>query len=149
MSDPHPHNHFLGWEKWKLGWIDAEQIRCLAAAGSHEFTLAPTETAGGVKLVVVPTSASTAYAIEVRRPLGMDSLDCDQGVLVYTVDAAAASGHGGLKVLPVAPGAECGPRSNAVLDLGAGQVSTFEDAAVKIELLSTDGSNATVRVTRR
>ena len=43
----------------------------------------------------------------------------------------------------------CGSVWNAAFDLGADEVSTFEDSTVKVEVLSASGPNYTIRVTRK
>jgi M6 family metalloprotease-like protein len=161
MSTSSVASHFLAWHKWKLGWLHAAQLRCLNAQGALEETITPLETAGSVKAVVVPTGPSTAYVVEVRRPLGSDAHLCDRGVLVYTVDARVPSagigrpaGEVPIVVKPAAGSdtgrvAECGPTYAAPFDLGAGEISTFEDAAIRVDVLATDGSAYRVRVTRK
>jgi M6 family metalloprotease-like protein len=147
---------YFAWTKWRLGWIDPSQIRGLTTPGSLETTLSPVESAGGVKLVAVKTSPTFLYAVEVRRHLGNDAAStCDDGVLVYTVDSTKRNGQGPVHVLPAqaSPDASrvstCGAKYAAPFDLGPGEVSTFEDANVKVEVLSTDGVNYRVRVTRK
>lgn len=263
MSWIGPGPHFLAWHKWKLGWLEPEQLSCLEAPGQLEETLSPLETPGGVKALVVPsnerpaygagavfsngrcditqprsgsggpapvtfvnqtsgsvtlywldrsgnrvsygsigpgaqktqqtfvqdawlavdssgtcvgyflvdqpsqtfvvTSTSapaapwpfSAYVIEVRQPLGHDSRLCDKGVLLYTVDARIPSGSGPIRVLPSQAGSDpaqigrCGALYNAPFDVGPGEVSTYEDTAIKLEVLATDGSSYRVRVTRK
>jgi M6 family metalloprotease-like protein len=141
---------FLGWDKWLLGWLDPSQVRGLSAPGSLEAVVSPLEEPGGVKLVVVPTSSTFLYAVEVRQPIGQDIRLCDHGVLVYTVDASKMNGSGPIHVQPAHTDAPCGPISDAAYDLGAGEVAAFEDSHVKVELLSAyaDGAYG-VRVTRK
>jgi hypothetical protein len=114
----------------------------------------PLETPGGVKAIVVPTSETTTYVAEVRRPVGLDSFLCDRGVLLYTVDAKRPTLQRPIELEPAVPnrGFElgCGDQAHAPFDVGPGEVSTFEDAAIKLELLAAnaDGSYR-VRVTRK
>jgi M6 family metalloprotease-like protein len=152
-SNP-PAAHFLGWDKWLLGWLDPQQIVGLTQPGQVELTLAPIETPGGPKLVVVPTSGSTAYVVEVRAKAGEDVDLCKTGVLVYSVDSSVMNGRGPVRIRQAQPsdparGTECGPIWNAPFGLGPGEVSSYEDAAVKVEVVQTDGTNYTVRVTRK
>ena len=61
--------------------------------GEATATLSPLASPGGTKMLVSKTSASTAYVAEVRTPAGVDAGMCHPGgVLVYEVDANAASG---------------------------------------------------------
>ena len=146
----------FAWNKWRLGWLDSKQVRGLTAPGAVEETIAPVESAGGVKLVVAKTSASFLYAVEVRRRLGNDANStCDDGVLVYTVDSTKRNGLGPKFVHAAQTGPDqskvstCGLKYAAPFDLGPGEVSTFEDASVRVEVLATDGVNYRVRVTQK
>jgi M6 family metalloprotease-like protein len=147
---------FLAWNKQRLGWIDPKQIRGLTGPGTVEETIAPVESAGGVKLIVAQTAPTFLYAVEVRRRLGNDAtMTCDEGVLVYTVDSTKRNGLGPKFVHAAQMGPDqskvstCGLKYAAPFDLGPGEVSVFEDSAVKVEVLSTDGANYRVRVTRK
>ena len=153
MSETPLHAHFLAWHKWLLGWLDPAQLRGLMSRGSLEATLTPVAAPGGLKAVVVPLTASVAYVVEARTPLGWESGLCDRGVLVYTVDSTKRNADGPVHIFP-AHGATsstaCGPIFDAAFDLGPGEVSTFEDSAVKVEVLEAvaDGSYR-VRVTKK
>jgi M6 family metalloprotease-like protein len=147
---------YMAWNKWRLGWLDPAQIRGLTSPGTVTTTIAPVETAGGVKMVVAQTSPSFLYAVEVRRHKGNDAQSsCDEGVLVYTVDSTKRNGLGPKFVLPAKMGNDtariitCGAKYEAPFDVGPGEVSTFEDGNVRIDVLSTDGVNYRVRVTRK
>jgi M6 family metalloprotease-like protein len=147
---------YMAWNKWRLGWLDPPQIRGLTAPGTVETTLAPVETAGGIKLITAHVSPSYLYAVEVRRHYGNDAASvCDEGVLVYTVDSTKRNGLGPKFVFESHRGndptriSRCGLKYEAPFDVGPGEVSTFEDANVKVEVLSTDGVNYRVRVTRK
>jgi len=91
-------NDLLGWHKWKLGWLDASQVSCASAHGTTEYTLTPLERAGGLKLVFVPLSGRTQYAVEVRTRAGNDEAVCRPGVLIYKVDADVDTGMGPVTV---------------------------------------------------
>ncbi|GAA5707235.1 M6 family metalloprotease [Streptomyces avermitilis] len=91
-------NDLLAWHKWKLGWLDDSQVRCASAPGTAEYTLTPLARPGGVKLVVVPLSTTTAYALELRTPEGNDADVCRPGILIYKVDADIDTGNGPINV---------------------------------------------------
>lgn len=117
---------FLGWHLWKLHWLDPPQVRCLDAAGTLEDTLSPIAEAGGVKLLVARTGASTAVIAEFRSG----------GVLVTSVDANAPDREGlivqthgtGFSGAPLSPGEK----------LTVGNVT--------VEVLVANGTAARVRV---
>ncbi|MET7440155.1 M6 family metalloprotease domain-containing protein [Streptomyces sp. NPDC004082] len=91
-------NDLLGWHKWKLGWLDESQVRCAATPGTSEYTLTPLARPGGTKLVVVPLSAKTGYALELRTRAGNDETVCRPGILIYKVDADVDTGNGPVNV---------------------------------------------------
>ena len=115
---------FVAWQRLQLGWIGQSQIACLAAAGTQDVQLAPIEQAKGIKAVVVQTGPTSFTVAENRQTIGEDSTRCDSGVLVYTVDAAAESGHGPIRVRPAAPDdgrqslQQCGPFYKATFTAG-------------------------------
>ncbi|HEX2061818.1 MAG TPA: hypothetical protein VHK90_13850 [Thermoanaerobaculia bacterium] len=152
MSWIRPGGHGLVWHKRKLGWIDESQIVC--ATGSREVTLDATAAGSGVKAVIVPLDEDTALVAEVRKPVARDALLCDSGVLVYTVDAATATGQGPVLVHPAGSGEDattmsrCGPRYDATLDVRAGKVSRYATHDLAIEVRESTESGAKVRVTR-
>jgi M6 family metalloprotease-like protein len=148
---PPPGTHMLGWHKWRLGWLDPTQLTCLSAPGQIEETLTPIATSGGKKLVVVPTSPSTAYVIEGRRRIGYDSGICEEGVLVYDADSQIGNGEtrGGRGVINMkgprrCPGPAAAPSGGA---LHTGEA--YEDASVKVEVLARDANAFRVRVTKK
>lgn len=151
-----PGGDYLAWNKWRLGWLDATQVRGLISPGTVEATVAPVETAGGVKMVVAQTTPTFLYAVEVRRHLGNDvKSTCDEGVLVYTVDSTKRNGLASKFVQAAKTATDsstistCGIKYAAPFDVGPGEVSTFENADVKVGVLATDGVNYRVRVTRK
>lgn len=137
-----PTVHPIAWHKWMFRWIDPDQITCLRDAGQLEETLTPNARAGGKKMVVVPTGASTAYVLEVRRRLGYDRSICREGVLLYTVDSQLRADQGAIEAKSSGPG--CSPDATP-FDVG----HTYDDSVVKVEVLATDGSAYRVRVTKK
>lgn len=144
-----PGAHFLAWHKRKLGWLDAGHLKC-ASDGAVEETLTPIEEPGGLKAIIAPTGARTAYVAEVRQKIGQDARLCDTGVLLYLVDTTLASGAGAIKVKDAKAGSDpnCGPHSFAPFNVGASEVSSFEDrdANLKLEVLCAVGSSFVVRM---
>jgi M6 family metalloprotease-like protein len=142
-----PRVHLLGWHKWRLRWLDPTQLTCLSSPGMREETLTAIARQGGKKLVVVPMSASSAYVVEARTKTGYDATICEEGVLVYDVDSriAQAERRAGRGVIAIKGTRRC-------FDGGAGALHTgesFEDAAIKVEVLARDAGAFRVRVTRK
>jgi M6 family metalloprotease-like protein len=152
MSDNRASSHMFAWNKWLLGWLDPTQLRGLTAPGTTEATLTPLEIPGGLKAVVVPISSTVLYLIEDRQRIGEDSELCDKGVLVWIVDGSRGNVDHNAVVQAASHSYTdaCGAIYDAGYDTGPGEVSTFEDSNVKLELLDAypDGQYR-VRVTRK
>ncbi|MFJ3304740.1 M6 family metalloprotease domain-containing protein [Streptomyces sp. NPDC086549] len=148
-------NDLLGWHKWKLGWLDANQVSCATGRGSKEYTLTPLFRTGGHKLVFVPIGARTGYAIELRAQGGNDEVVCHPGILIYRVDANVDTGRGPITVFDAHRGTDgCTRSPNVHAELSDATFSpgeTFKDPRKKITVEVT-GANLTgdytVRVTR-
>ena len=159
---------FLAWNKWKIGWLNDEEVDCVASDGVSEHTLsangqAPDGTSK--KLVSIRTGQNTTLVAELRAPVGVDSLAggntaryCESGgILLYTVDTTLRNGFGVYKVLDAMPGST-GWGCNADLSIstmGLGQrrgPSHFEVPSLGVTFdvtsLNADGTRATLKVTR-
>jgi M6 family metalloprotease-like protein len=156
MSWNDPGAHFVAWEKWKLGWLAPSQLTCLDAPGELTTTVTPLERAGGLKAVVVPVSATSAYVVEARRQIGEDASLCEEGVIVYKVDASIRTGYGPVQIKPAQPDRStdfrdrCGPLYNAPYDKAQGEVARFSDrsAGVSMDVLSSSADGYRIRVSR-
>jgi M6 family metalloprotease-like protein len=128
-----PSNDMMAWHKWKLGWLDDEQVGCVSAPGTSEHLLAPlgapapgpdpapdpnpdtTEDAedpddaargradSPTRLVAIPTGPQQALTLEVRTRSELDRAVCRPGVLITRVNTAAGSGEGPLRVVDATP----------------------------------------------
>ncbi|MEU9858798.1 M6 family metalloprotease domain-containing protein [Streptomyces sp. NPDC047974] len=148
-------NDLLGWHKWKLGWLDNDQIRCASATGTSEHLLTPLALSGGPKLVFVPLSDTTGYAVEVRTREGNDEAVCEPGVLVYRIEADVDTGHGPVTVADSdRTSGGCTRRPNVHAELSDAPFrpgETFTDRAngIRIGVLDEDADgNFRVRVSR-
>lgn len=145
---------FSGWHRLKLGWLDPAQAICVD--GESTATLSPLAEPGGAKMLVSKTSPSTAYVAEVRAPTGVDTPMCDPGgVLVYRVDANAATGapvdQGPILVELAHPGDPgdpndvwCSALSKAPFELN----ESFSGGGVTVQVVSgTPATGFSVRMT--
>jgi M6 family metalloprotease-like protein len=156
MSWNDPGGHFLAWEKWKLGWLEPSELTCVAGPGELTTTISPLERTGGLKAIVVQTGLSSAYVIEARKRIGEDTRLCEDGVLIYSVDAAVRTGYGPVRVRAAQRDAtgevfnRCGPLNNATFDSARGEVALFTDeaAGLSVKVLSSNASGYRVHVTR-
>ncbi|MFJ8050971.1 M6 family metalloprotease domain-containing protein [Streptomyces luteogriseus] len=159
----------FAWHKWKLGWLDPRQVRCVQDAGPARLTLEPlaagsgmptTGAAGaqgfglgrGTKLAVVRTGPDSVLALEARGPVGNDVAACRQGVLVYRVRGGAQSGGGPIEVI------DAHPRTDACWEdsvyppladapIGVGESFTVPGEGVRVEVEGRTASGAwTVKI---
>jgi M6 family metalloprotease-like protein len=95
-----------GWLRFVAGWLDDEKVYCqeLSTLKNNDITLVPISGSdNGIKMVVVPVSATKTVIIESRRE---NKFSCKMpsrrnGILVYTYDASLMHGEDFLK--PVFP----------------------------------------------
>ncbi|MEO3976147.1 M6 family metalloprotease domain-containing protein [Streptomyces sp. CAU 1734] len=148
-------NDLLGWHKWKLGWLDSTQIACAAGRGTTEHTLTPLARAGGSKMVIVPLTADSGYAVEVRTRGGNDDAICRPGVLIYRVHGDVDTGHGPVTVADSErDSGGCTRRPNVHAELSDAPYQpgqSFTDRANGIEITVTGEERGVhkVRVKRR
>lgn len=148
-------NDFLGWHKWKLGWLDNSQISCSSLPGTSEHLLGPLATTGGPKLAFVPLSDRSGYAVEVRTAAGNDEAVCRPGVLIYKVSSDVDTGQGPISVADsTKDSGGCTRRPNVHAELSdapfePGQTFNDRSNGIRISVLSKDAhGNYRVRITR-
>ncbi len=142
----------LAWSRWQLGWLEPDQIHCLTALETEvTMTLSPIARPGsGTAMIAIPVSRREAIVIENRRKLSYDagvefahangtrtsfpSL-AEEGVLVYTVNAALAGGKLPLKV--------AGDSGNAHFD-DYPMLTTGESVTIRVQ--STDDHTVTITI---
>jgi hypothetical protein len=151
--------HLLGWHKQKVGWLGPADLVCVNGAATA--TLSPIEDPGGMKMLVSKTAPGVAYVAEVHSPTGYDSelSDCDDGgVLIYRINAdggnAFANGIAPITVRSATPpdpsdaSGKCVALSNATFGFGPGEVSSFSEGGVTVQVLSgSPGGEYSVRMT--
>ncbi|MFB7914699.1 M6 family metalloprotease domain-containing protein [Streptomyces sp. NPDC056061] len=148
-------NDLLGWHKWKLGWLDNNQISCVTGSGTSDHVLEPLATRGGMKLAFVPLSAESGYAVEVRTRAGNDQEVCRPGVLIYKVSSNVDTGQGPVSVMDSTKGSGgCTRLPNVHAELSdatyrPGQTFTDRTAGIRISVIGkNDDGNYRVRITR-
>nr|WSZ96131.1 M6 family metalloprotease domain-containing protein [Streptomyces sp. NBC_00857] len=149
----------FGWHKWKLGWLDQRQVRCVKPSGTSLLTLEPIAAAPavggrtGTRLAVVRTGADTALAIEARSATGNDRHTCTEGVLIYRVRGGTESGGGPVEVVDTHPRSQaCWDRSVypplADAPLGVGETFTVPGERTRVEVADRTPTGAwTVKIT--
>ena len=133
----------LSWSRWQLGWLDAQQVRCVTD-GEAIVTLGPVADPGNhAAMVAIPLSDSEVVVAESRRNVGHDSgALLPEGVLVYTVDTNLRSGE-----LPLRVAGDDGARKfddHPLLEVGESvTVRGYEITAV-----ADDGAAHTIAIAR-
>ncbi|MDQ8707382.1 M6 family metalloprotease domain-containing protein [Streptomyces sp. LHD-70] len=149
----------FGWHKWKLGWLDPKQVRCVQGDDDRLVTLEPLAAAvpegrtGGIRLAVVRTGRDSAIAIEARSSTGNDRTTCTEGVLLYRVRNEPASGAGPVEVIDAHPDTQAcwedsvyPPLADAPVKLG--ERFTVPGESLGVEVLNRSRSGAwTVKIT--
>lgn len=134
------------WNRFLLGWLNDDQIRCIAegAATSTTHFISPIEdAAASPKAVVRPLDAGRVLVVETRRVRGYDQ--GLPGVLVYVIDTNNRSGDG-----PAIAKGELSldPARMPISDRYVITVTrSLETEGVLIELLDSNDSGDLVRVT--
>lgn len=80
---------FAVWDKWNNQWIDDSQVRCVSTEEiSYHWIKPSTITGKHEKLMMIPTSKTTAIAVESIRNSGFNYKIpvSELGALVYTID---------------------------------------------------------------
>ncbi|MFF9685880.1 M6 family metalloprotease domain-containing protein [Streptomyces sp. NPDC014623] len=146
----------FGWHKWKLGWLEGEEVVCVQ--GTADLTLEPMAEVPapgasiGTRLAVIRTGADSALAVEARSATGNDRTTCTEGVLVYRIRNTTPSGGGPVEVLDAHPGSDaCWDRSVypplADAPLREGERYTVPGERVRIDVADRTRSGAwTVRI---
>ncbi|MGW7298674.1 M6 family metalloprotease domain-containing protein [Streptomyces sp. NPDC054829] len=159
----------FAWHKWKLGWLDPDQVHCVRERGGTRLTLEPLGAGpgavlagaagapafglgGGTKLAVVRTGADSALAFEARSRVGNDAEACREGILVYRISSAEESGRGPVEVIDAHPKTEAcwensvyPPLADAPVSLG--ETFTVPGEDVRVEVEGRTGAGAwTVRI---
>lgn len=97
---------YTAWHQWKLGWLDDEQIACVAepSTESGTFTLSALEVSEGAgsKALVLVHNETTALVAEARTANGVDDA-CAPGILIYAVYTDVPTGEGPIRVFDSRP----------------------------------------------
>lgn len=146
MTDRWP-SELFAWHRWKLGWLDPEQVACVTRPGTRVVALTPIESRGGMKALMVRRGSHVLVA-EVRRRIGYDVGRCRSGVLIYDVDMTPFK-RGPIVLYRAHADRErpaCGPYWNAPFDLGPREVKALMLPSwhLRIEVVSKSASGSFV-----
>jgi M6 family metalloprotease-like protein len=136
----------LVWERFTLGIVNDDQIRCVKNGAASTHWIVPVEELSNrTKGIVIPLSATKAIVVESRRKLGYDinMKPVTEGVLIYTVDTTVKYGMSPLKIVPRNGSVSIHERTDATLhvndsvNVGGWKISVTESGefgdVVKVE----------------
>jgi M6 family metalloprotease-like protein len=136
-------NTFLGFQRWVQGWLDDADVICnsnLTSSSSH--TLAPLNSKSGKRLYVHPIDGTTALLIEYRTDSEFDTLNGNDGLLVYVIDMKVASSEGPISIQPSEQDLVLNPRDDVEMysraPLSSGQSVKVKDLVIYAEEVSKE-----------
>jgi len=99
---PGDSREWTAWSRWLIDFLPSSQVRCIDGSKptTHQLTTIATNTTEP-QLLVIPTSSTTAIAIESRRNIRFDSKakEISNGLLVYQINTANRSGYGPMEIV--------------------------------------------------
>jgi M6 family metalloprotease-like protein len=99
---PGDSKEWTAWSRWLIDFLPSSQVRCIdgSKTTTHQLTSVATNTTEP-QLLVIPTSSTTAIAIESRRNIRFDAKakDISNGLLVYQIDTSKQSGYGPMEIV--------------------------------------------------
>ena len=110
----------LAWQRFLLGILNDDQVRCVTGSSVTTHLLAPVERiTTDSKMVVIPISKYKAVIIESRRNLGYDTTlgTLNEGAIVYTLDTTIGYRKSPLKIVPSPTSTDTTWRRDAALKL--------------------------------
>lgn len=155
MSALEDEPRLTAWVLAKLGWLERSQVRCATTEVTE--TLTPVGSPDGLKAIAVPTSPNTAVVVELRERVRDDIGICEEGVIIYDIDATVRYPFNDSRRVPmrvtrpadlpdeIVP---CGFASRAPMSTRTGRRAfVSSDGAVKVEVLSDTLGGSVVKVT--
>ena len=136
-------NTFLGFQRWVQGWIEDNEVICDNTTNSSlVHTLTPLNQNAGKKLYVHPISGLIALVVEFRAESEFDSLNGNDGLLVYTIDMSVASSEGPISIQPSEQDLVLNPRDDVEkysrAPLSSGQSVRVKDLVIVAEDVSKE-----------
>jgi M6 family metalloprotease-like protein len=83
---------YFAMHKWKLGWLDDNQVDCVSQKGTSKHVITPLEVVGGVKAAAVKLSATKAFVVELRTTAAFNA-SCSVGLLGYVINTAGSNSN--------------------------------------------------------
>ena len=142
---------FMAWERFLLGWLSAEQVRCIENFDQGAFTSKLSSLSAmdnEAKTILIKQGGSKILVIESRRSSDLNFLSKEEeGVLVYTIDVNIRSNDGAANLVFNTPKIRNSANSGGLVGtLNSGEILT--SGGIKVKILSSDASGDIVRVSK-
>ena len=111
--------------KIRLGWIEPDQVKVVAAGETACVFLSPLAQKGNRLVVKIPISGSKYYLVENRQPIGYDRVLSDSGILILKVNPWEEEGSGTVRIMDADQKAR--HFSRAPFKLGQAHRQIFQD----------------------
>ena len=142
---------FMAWERFLLGWLSAEQVRCIENFDQGVFTSKLSSLSAldnEAKTILIKQGGSKILVIESRRSSDLNFLSKEEeGVLVYTIDVNIRGNDGAANLVFNTPKIRNSANSGGLVGtLNSGEILT--SGGIKVKILSSDASGDIVRVSK-
>ena len=136
----------LAWNRFLLGWLDANQVRCVTESDASVSLDSISDLRDGMAMVVIPYTSSSVIVVESRRVIRADEsaastqqeLTLEDGTIITSGDISSAARDEGVLIYSV----NSSHGSGSLPIKGAGQ--TERDFVGESPFL-TEGESITVR----
>ena len=142
-------NTYFGFQRWVQGWLEDADVICDSSINpSVLHILSPLNDKSGKRLYAHPIDGTTILLVEYRTDSEFDTLNGNEGLLVYVIDMKVASSEGPISIHPSEQDLVVNPRDDVQrysrAPLSSGQSVKVGDLVILAEEVSKD--RATFRV---
>jgi M6 family metalloprotease-like protein len=142
-------NTYFGFQRWVQGWLEDADVICDSSINpSALHILSPLNDKSGKRLYAHPIDGTTILLVEYRTDSEFDTLNGNEGLLVYVIDMKVASSEGPISIYPSEQDLVVNPRDDvhrySRAPLSSGQSVKVGDLVILAEEVSKE--RATFRV---
>ncbi len=136
-------NTYFGFQRWVQGWLEDDDVICDSSINpSALHILSPLNDKSGKRLFAHPIDGTTILLIEYRTDSEFDSLNGNEGLLVYVIDMKVGSSEGPIRIQPSEQDLVVNPRDDVErysrAPLSSGQSVKVKDLVILAEEVSKD-----------
>jgi len=136
-------NTYFGFQRWVQGWLEDVDVICDSSINpSALHILSPLNGKSGKRLYAHPIDGTTILLVEYRTDSEFDSLNGNEGLLVYVIDMKVGSSEGPISIQPSEQDLVVNPRDDVErysrAPLSSGQSVKVRDLVILAEEVSKD-----------